>query len=174
MAGGVDNTQRFEQIGQSWLKHAFLALEDTVCSTCITNNCQTGSHLCPGCSDPYSANLNGDQDQIGSRAWVNPFTGSFPSNANDHSGHNHTGTSHRITVAMSDLLPGGNPGATYFAEGHYISPTEDTWCQAHPGECNMYNNVSYRQFTVTGGPTNFGFSAAGATVRTQPAIEAWA
>ena len=52
MIGGTDNTERFEQIGQSWLKHAFFALEDTVCSTCNTNNCQTGSHLCPGCSDP--------------------------------------------------------------------------------------------------------------------------
>src|SRR5204862_906169 len=65
MSGGADNTERFEQIGQSWLKHALFALEDTVCSTCLTNNCQTGSHLCPGCSDPYSANLNGDQGQIG-------------------------------------------------------------------------------------------------------------
>ena len=36
-------------------------------------------HLCPGCSDPYMSGLNGDQNSIGSRAWVNPFTGSFPS-----------------------------------------------------------------------------------------------
>ena len=36
MTGGTDNTERFEQIGQSWLKHAFFALEDTVCSTCVT------------------------------------------------------------------------------------------------------------------------------------------
>src|SRR5205807_1984703 len=92
MSGGTDNTERFEQIGQSWLKHTFFALEDDACGFgCNTSGCGTGSHLCPGCSDPYSAGLNGDQDSIGSRAWVNPFTGSFPSNANDHSGHNHNG-----------------------------------------------------------------------------------
>ena len=34
MSGGTDNTERFEQIGQSWVKHTFLALEDCVCGTC--------------------------------------------------------------------------------------------------------------------------------------------
>src|SRR5712672_1450195 len=114
MSGGADNTERFEQIGQSWLKHTFEALEESVCATCNTSGCETGTHLCPGCSDPYVSGLNGDQNQIGSRAWVNPFTGAFPSNANDHSGHNHDGVSHRVLVETSDLMPGGNPGATYY------------------------------------------------------------
>jgi hypothetical protein len=173
MSGGVTNDERFEQIGQSWMKHTFLALEDFVCGTCNTSGCQTGSHLCPGCSDPYVSGLNGDQNSIGSRAWVNPFTGSFPSNANDHSGHAHNGVSHRILVETSDLMPSGNPGATYFGEAAYISPHEYTWCQSHPAECNMFNNFSYRQFSVTGGPTFFNFSAVSSTVRMQPAIQAW-
>src|SRR5882757_5531750 len=173
MSGGVTNDDRFEQIGQSWMKHTFLALEDFVCGNCNTSGCQTGTHLCPGCSDPYTSGLNGDQNQIGSRAWVNPFTGSFASNANDHSGHVHNGVSHRILVETSDLMPSGNPGATYFGEAAYISPHEYTWCQSHPAECNMFNNFSYRQFSVTGGPTFFNFSAVGSTVRMQPAIQAW-
>ena len=37
----------------------------------------------------------------------------------------------------------------------------------------MYNNVSYRQFTVNGGPTNFTFSPVGSTIQMQPAIVAW-
>ena len=173
MSGGVDNTERFEQIGQSWLKHTFFALEDDACSLgCNTNGCTTGSHLCPGCSDPYSANLNGDQDQIGSRAWVNPFTGNFPSNANDHSSHNHDGVSHRVLVEVNDLNTTLNQGATYLAEAQYVAPSEYTWCQAHPTECNMYNNASYRQYSVSG-TTNFSFSPVGDTVRMQPAIRAW-
>jgi hypothetical protein len=174
MSGGVTNDERFEQIGQSWMKHTFLALEDSVCGTCDTSGCQTGTHLCPGCSDPYVSSLNGDQDQIGSRAWVNPFTGSFPSNANDHSGHSHDGVSHRILVNMTDLVPAQNTGATYYGEAAYITPHEFTWCQAHPDQCNMFNNFSYKKFTVSGGPTNFIFNQAGNTVRMDAAIQAWA
>jgi hypothetical protein len=174
MSGGANNDERFEQIGQSWMKHTFEALEDFVCGNCNTSGCQTGTHLCPGCSDPYVSGLNGDQDLIGSRAWINPFTGSFPPNANDHSGHVHDGVSHRILVDMTDLNTQQNVGATYFGEAAYISPHEYTWCQSHPGECNMFNNFSHRQFSVSGGPTFFTFSAVNSTVRMQPAMQAWA
>jgi hypothetical protein len=173
MSGGLDNAERFEQIGQSWLKHAFAALEDDDCAFgCDTNNCTQGIQLCPGCSDPYSAGLNGSQTQIGSRAWVNPFTGNFPSNANEHGGHNHDGVSHRILVEVNDLNTTMNQGATYFAEAQYVTPHEYAWCQAHPGECNMFNNASYRKYTVSG-TTNFFFNPDGSTVRTLPAIRAW-
>src|SRR5437762_10491315 len=174
MSGGTNNNDRFEQIGQSWGKHAFLALEDNACGFgCNTSGCTTGSHLCPGCSDPYSASLNYGQTGIGSRAWVNPFTGVFPSTANNHSGHTHTGTSHRVTVASSDLNPAQDSGATYFAEGQYLTPHEYTWCQSHPGQCNMYNNASYRRFNVSGSGDNYTFSSSGSTVRMQGAIKAW-
>ncbi len=174
MSGGANNNERFEQVGHSWMKHTFFALEGDVCGLgCNTSGCATGSHLCPGCSDPYTSGLNGDQNQIGSRAWVNPFTGAFPSNADDHSGHNHDGVSHRIRVEVNDLNTNLNPGATYFGEAAYISPHEYAWCQAHPGQCNMYNNVSYRPFSVSG-ISNFTFSPLGSTVRMQPAIMAWA
>jgi len=173
MSGGVNNTERFEQIGQSWLKHTFFALEDDACNLgCNTSGCATGSHLCAGCSDPYTAGLNGDQNSIGSRAWVNPFTGNFPTNANDHSGHNHNGVAHRVLVEVDDLNTTLNQGATYFAEAQYVAPSEYTWCQAHPTECNMFNNASYRQYSVSG-TTNFSFSPVGNTMRMQPAIWAW-
>ena len=173
MSGGASNNDRFEQVGQSWMKHAFFALEDNDCGFgCNTSGCSTGAQLCVGCSDAYDASLNAEQDQLGSRAWVNPFTGAFPSTANNHTGHVHTGTSHRILVEGNDLNTTMNSGATYYAESQYIAPSEYTWCQAHPGQCNMYNNASYRRFTVTG-TTSFTFSAVGATVRMSPAINAW-
>src|SRR6516165_2844352 len=182
MSGGASNNERFEQVGHSWMKHTFFALENDDCSFgCNTTGCTTGSHLCPGCSDPYDASLNGGQDGIGSRAWVNPFTGSFPGGtdrngqptANDHTGHVHDGVSHRVRVEASDLDTTLNTGATYFAEAQYIAPSEFTFCQSHPGQCNMFNNASYRQYSVSG-TTSFTFTPLGSTVRTQPAIMAWA
>jgi hypothetical protein len=170
MSGGASNNERFEQIGQSWLKHAFTALTEDACG--FGCNGVGGSHLGVGCSDPYGANLNASQSGLGSRAWVNPFTGAFPSTASNHTGHTHTGTTHRVLVEMSDLNTTLNPGATYYAEAQYVTPHEYAWCQAHPGQCNMYNNASYRRFNVSG-TTSFTFSSVGNTVRTTPAINVW-
>ena len=170
MSGGANNDERFEQIGQSWLKHAFTALTQDACG--FGCNGVGGSHLGSGCSDPYSASLNGGQNGIGSRGWVNPFTGAYPSTANNHGGHAHDGVAHRVRVEVDDLNQNLNQGATYFAEAQYVTPHEYTWCQAHPSECNMYNNVSYRQFMVSG-TTNFNFSPVGNTIWRRPAISAW-
>ena len=163
-SGGVDNLERFEQIGQSWIKHTFGADELVECNLgCNTNNCTQFSQLCPGCADPYLADENGWYDLLGSRAWANPFTGAFPSTAANHNGHAHDGVSHRIRVNVADLNTTLNAGATYFAEAQYLDPLEYTWCQTHPGQCNMYNNASYHQFLVNG-TTNFTFSPLGQTV----------
>ena len=175
MSGGASNDLKFEQIGQSSVKHAFTALTQNLCG--LGCNGVGGSRLGSGCSDPYSASLNAGPN-LGSRAWINPFTGSYPRGdsatpPNNHSGHSHNGTSHRILTEMTDLRTGDNPGATYYAEGQYVTPHEYVWCQANPGECNMYNNVSYRQYTVSGNASSFTFNPAGSTVRTKPAIEAW-
>jgi len=174
MSGGSDNTDRFEQIGQSWLKHAFTALQQNICGFGCQNS-GTGTLLGAGCSDPYSASLNGSQTGLGSRAWVNPFTGAFPGSnpsPTNHSGHTHSGTSHRILVEIDDLNTTLNPGATYYVEAQYITPHEYSWCQLHPGECNMYNNASFRQYGVSG-TTSFTFSAVGSTVQLKSAISAW-
>jgi hypothetical protein len=172
MSGGTNNNDRFEQIGQSWLKHAFTALTGNACG--FGCNGVGGSHLGVGCSDPYGSGLNASQSGLGSRAWVNPFTGAYPSTAADHTGHNDADSAptHRALVPATDLNTTMNPGATYYAEAQYVTPHEYAWCQAHAGQCNMYNNASYRQFSVSG-TTSFSFSPVGATVRTIPAINAW-
>src|ERR1051325_5385720 len=79
-SGGIDNTQRFQQIGQSWLKHAFTAASEDNCG--FGCNDVFGTHLGAGCSDLYSTNQNGIQNALGSRAWVNPFTGFFAGGSN--------------------------------------------------------------------------------------------
>ncbi len=170
MSGGSGNNERFEQIGQSWVKHAFGAEQANACFCLSTWGDLT--HLGVGCSDTYANDQNAAQDDLGSRALMNPFTGAFQPTARDHSGHAHTGTSHRILVEGSDLNTTLNPGATYYVEVQYISSDEYAWCQTHPGECNMYNNSSYRRYNVIG-TTSFTFSEAGSTVRMAPAINAW-
>jgi len=175
MSGGPTNDDRFEQIGQSSVKHAFTALTQNICG--FGCNGVGGSHLGSGCSDPYSAGLNAGPS-LGSRAWINPFSGAYPRGdsptpPNTHTGHAHVGPSHRILTEVNDLNTAMNPGATYYAEGQYVTPHEYAWCRTHTGECNMNNNVSYRRYNVTGTASPFSFSAVGSTVRTQPAIMAW-
>ncbi|MEZ5308832.1 MAG: carboxypeptidase regulatory-like domain-containing protein [Pyrinomonadaceae bacterium] len=170
MSGGPSGTDRMEQIGQSQVKHAFTALTQNVCT--LGCNGVGGSRLGSGCSDPYSAGLNAGPN-LGSKAWINPFTGEYPSTANSHGSHAHNGISHRLIVESSDLNPADNTGATYYAEGQYVTPHEYNWCQANPGQCNQYNNSSYRQYTVSGSGTSFTFSPAASTEREKPAIMAW-
>jgi plastocyanin len=172
MSGGTSNSERFEQIGQSWMKHAYFALQEDQCGFGCTP-APSGEHLGAGCSDPYDAILNGDMGSLGSRAWVNPFTGAFPTNAASHTGHGHTETSHRVVVEDDDLNTAMNPGATYYAEAQYVTPHEFAWCQSHPGECNMYNNASYRRFDVNSLGGAFHFTPNGGTVRMTSAINAW-
>lgn len=176
MSGGTDNAERFEQIGQSQMKHGFTALTQNLCG--LGCNGVGGSQLGSGCSDPYSASLNSGPN-LGSRAWVNPFTGFFPRGdsatpPNNHSGHNHSsGPGHRILTKVADLSTTQNVGATYYAEGQYVTPHEYSWCQSNPTQCNMNNNVSYRRYNVTGTASPFSFSPVGATVREKEAVRAW-
>jgi subtilisin-like proprotein convertase family protein len=171
LSGGATNDERFEQIGQSWLKHAFAAVNGDACGFGCGSG---GGGLGPGCSDPYGASLNASQSGLGSRAFVNPFTGIFPSTARDHTGHNdqNAAPTHRALVEMTDLNPALNPGAIYYGEAQYVTPHEYAWCQANAGQCNMYNNVSYRRFNVSG-TTSFTFNAVGSTVRMASAVQAW-
>jgi hypothetical protein len=175
MSGGATNDERFEQIGQSNVKHAFTALTQNICN--LGCNGTGGSNLGSGCSDPYDASLNSGPS-LGSRAWINPFTGSYPRGdsatpPNTHTGHTHLGPSHRAITEIADLVPAQNPGATYYAESQYVTPHEYVWCQSHPGQCNMYNNVSYRRFSVTNSASPFTFSPVGATVRSKSAVSVW-
>ncbi|MFZ1217723.1 MAG: hypothetical protein WAO00_00450 [Chthoniobacterales bacterium] len=171
MSGGVSDTDRFEQIGQSWVKHTYGAKQANSCNF----GCMPGGdlhHLGVGCSDTYFADQSAAQNDLGSRAWINPFTGVFSSTARDHTGHSHSPTSHMMVVENNDLDPAMNSGASYFAELLYVTPDEYAWCQAHPGECNMFNNASYLQYSITG-TTAFAFSRVGSPMRMTPALNAW-
>ena len=177
MSGGADNTERFEQIGQSWMKHTFLALARHRLRHAVTAAVAPGSASLPGMLRPVRLG-----PEWRPRAASVHARGSIllPDPSRRIQGRTttpgHTHNRHVAPDSGGNERPGSqtqNPGATYFGEAAYITPHEYTWCQTHPGQCNMFNNVSYRQFTVSGGPTSFTFSPVGSTVRMQPAIYAW-
>ena len=66
MSGGSDNADRFEQIGQSWVKHTYGAEQANACFSCQPGGDFT--HLGVGCSDTYFANQSAAQGDLGSRA----------------------------------------------------------------------------------------------------------
>lgn len=156
---------RFEQIGMGWLKHGFTALQGSLCCTC--NSSGTGSRLGVGCSDPYSASLNGIQPSLGPRSEVNAFTGAFPYPFVNGFNQGGDRVFKRIQVENSDIDPAQRPGAQFFGEGHYVTPDD-------AGSGNGFNNVSYRPMAITGAQSGgFAMQLTGSTMRTAPAIQAW-
>jgi len=152
----VSGAGRFEQIGQSWLKHGFFALSQNLC--CPNCSSTDGTHLGVGCSDPYTADRNGSQSGLGPRRQVNATTGAFaypPANPS-WSGS----TARRLQFATADIDTA--VGVRYFGESQYVSPDD-----ALAGNNN--NNASYREMSTNGSD----FSFVGSTQREKSAIEAW-
>lgn len=165
----VNGAARFEQIGQSWMKHGFTALTQNLCCTC---NGQGGAVLGVGCSDPYSATRNGTQittvGGLGPRFQVNPHTGAFvwPYMFRNAAHIPHTSVTRRLQVHIDDLNPALNGGALYYVEAQYVTP-DDAAAQ------NQDNNASYRRINITGTNPNYSAAATGTVVREHPAIRAW-
>ncbi|MEM7165447.1 MAG: dockerin type I repeat-containing protein [Planctomycetota bacterium] len=153
---------RFEQIGMSWLKHGFTALQFNACG-CGCAPSGSGSLLGVGCSDPYGSSLNGSNGSLGARSEVgDPHSGTYtyprvlsPFNADL--------TWRRLRVLTSDIVPAQNPGAEYWVEAMYITNDD-----ALAG--NAYNNASYRPVVFSAGGS---MSYNGSTARQLPAIQAW-
>jgi hypothetical protein len=156
---------RFEQIGQAWLKHGFTALQNTVCSSCLA--APNGSHLGVGCSDPYVASLNDDQNRMGPKSHVDPSNGvyTYPDSQISTTGD---AVFKRLQVHNVDLDPNLNASASYYVEGQYVSH-DDALAKVNQ------NNASYRTVNVTGtgGSGVYNISLTGSTQRQHWAIEAW-
>jgi hypothetical protein len=153
------NDGRFQQIGQSWLKHGFTALQLNLCCTCQSSG--TGTRLGVGCSDPYGSGLNGSQSGLGPRSEVNAYTGAFlyPFGSQGQTGNN---AYKRIQIPAADLNVANFPNATYYGECQYVAPDD-----AAAG--NGTNNASWRPLSRSG----FNLNATGTTRRTEPAVMAW-
>jgi hypothetical protein len=158
---------RMEQLGQSWLKHGFAAINGSACGVPCQNP-GTTIKLGVGCSDPYGSGLNGDQDGsggiggLGPRSEVNGASGLFLWPYGDQ-GVSGDAIYKRLQVHVDDVTPAMNPGARYFFEGQYV-----TFDEAQAG--NGANNPSYREAAVNPDLT---FSFVGETQPTRDALMAW-
>ena len=160
---------RFEQIGMSWLKHGFGSLNDTAagCSGASGQSCQQPPYgwrqLGVGCTDPYSADLNGSQP-LAPRSEANATTGvaAYPPSSPPEPYETYD---QRIKVAIADVDPASNVGATYWAEAQYLARDDAAWG-------NGLDNASHRQVTVGAAP-DYPIAQTGGFHEAEPALHAW-
>ena len=160
-----------EQIGMSWCKHGFCALQQTICGTCTPAGSGCPTVLGIGCSDPYTASLNGAQNDLKSRGPINPSTGSFSGTYTDPTAPSGMPASirERLAVDRNDLDPALNAGAAYFVEGQYVHIQDSE-------SNNATNNASYRRVnvgTTWSATQGYSLTLSGTTARMMPAIYGW-
>jgi hypothetical protein len=140
---------RFEQLGQSWLKHGFASTNSNFCGIC-QGPPDGGAQLGVQCSDAYGSGLNGGQSFLGPRSEVNATTGAYPwphGTATDTSV-----IGGRLQIHWPDIDPAANGGARYFAEGHYVTADDATFVNTTPPHDihgNGLNNATWREISMT-------------------------
>ncbi|MAY75482.1 MAG: hypothetical protein CMJ31_12365 [Phycisphaerae bacterium] len=156
---------RIEQIGQSYLKHGYFALQGTLCGSCIRSS-SGGAALGVGCSDPYGTGDNGNQNRLGPKSDVDPSTGFFNW---PHSQINQGGDAIfkrlQVPLAKLDFAAQEAGDVVYVGEAIYVAADDAT-------AGNDANNASYRAMRLLPNGEDFGWN--GSTQRTKPAIMAWA
>jgi hypothetical protein len=161
---------RFEQIGQAGVFHEYYALASADCGAQCTfePGHASGNWLGQGCNANHGLYLIALQDMLGPRHEINPWTGEFTFEGSHLSDpHNHDGQiEHRLQVHDADLDPAQNPGATYYAEGYYVTLDD----------VDVMNSASWKPVTVSGSPGgtwSFGMSGYGTMPTSGFALDAW-
>jgi hypothetical protein len=151
---------RFEQIGQSWLKHSFCAVSEFTCGACQSTGCST---LGVGCADTYSAGLN-DGAGGGPKYQINPLgQGSGATHVHPYdSPSGPTAIRGRLQIHDADILAGGQ----FFAEVHYVTHDEAL--------TRRYNNASWREINLTLTSMSGVFPGQASVHFLEPGIQAWA
>lgn len=164
---------RFEQLGLGWMKHVVAALAGSSCCPCQ----DPGDFrlLGVGCSDPYTAITNGDQDGLsggavgglGPRSEVDPVSGRFrwPYTTQGLAGD---AIYKRLRARVADIDPALHASALFFTESFLLSTAE-----AAAG--NARDNLSWRPVIVGPQASDGGFHllATSFTRARQPALMAW-
>jgi hypothetical protein len=168
------SNNRFEQIGMSWLKHAWCAADFFACAGGGSPN-GTCSYMTIGIADIYNANLNADQTDLGPRSEVNAATGEYPYPYVLHWNQTGDDVFKRLQVRVDDLIVGtgqDNSDIRYLAEVYYVTTDESTF-----DTDTQYNNASWRRVVRVNNPTDGGYNLnyffPSETHIEQTALEAW-
>lgn len=145
---------RFEQMGTSGVKHAFL----TINSNCDLN-CGDSHILWPGCEDVYGVGTNDSDFVLGPRQEINAFSGTWencgsffdpvPCSGSQQNNSNQTGQN-RLIVNNEELLDNDNQ-AMYMQAWYLIRD-----------DINIFNSMGYRTINPTQSSTsgNWNMNAA--------------
>jgi hypothetical protein len=163
----------FQQVGLSWVKHGFEALQYDVCNFgCkpLPKDREWGTALGVGCSDPYQGDIFRGTN-LSKRSEVNPTTGNFDglTAARTMMSPVRSVVERGLLVKEEDLA---FQDARYFIEAQYITADD-----ALAG--NSRNNVSYKEVDVRVNRREnkidkIVISETGRdTKRGEPAISAW-
>ena len=158
---------RLIQIGQSWCKDGFCALQQSQCGNCQPAGGGCPELLGPGCSDPYSSSLNGDQSGLAPRSQCNPATGFFVYPPQNLPAAAPT-LGRRLQIRSIELNPNATTeDARFYMDAFYLH-IQDYEAGNH------LNNGSYRRFNV-GELSSSGYqlSMTGPTNLGLPGIFAW-
>lgn len=158
---------RLTQLGQSWCKDGFCALQQNECGSCQPADSGCPELLGPGCSDPYSDSLNGQQNGLAPRSQCNPATGQYQFPPTDLLAPEAT-VGRRLRIRQFDLNPNVNgPETRFYMDAFYLHPQD-----YEAG--NHLNNGSYREAVVgTLSSAGYRISMTGNTQLGKPAIFAW-
>ncbi len=159
------SNDRFEQIGQSWLKHAFFALSSSQCTTSCSGT--DGTELGIGCTDTYSNGLNASQSGLGPRYEVNPWDGAWDYqgsvfDSGEGGGPSNNAVTRRLRMHDADLTASGS----FYAEGYYVCIDDS----------DVMNSASWKPISPSGsagGTWSFGMSGSGTLPNSGFALDAW-
>jgi len=133
---------RFEQIGESWVKHGFYAASNDQCGgTCDFTT--FADRLGVGCTDTYGANTNANVRYLAPRSEIDPWAG-FWDSTNSHLNapvHAHGPIDHLMKVRDADLDQATNGNATYVGEAYYV----------HYQDMNVMNNAAWKPIVYRSG-----------------------
>jgi hypothetical protein len=159
---------RFEQLGASGLKHAFLSTNSNCgCSGASGSVLWVGNG---GCEDTYGVSTNNSTGSLGPRGEITAHTGVWQRcgsifdpdcNGAQDPAPPFSGPSdpRRLTVPEADLT---TAGAQYFFESWYVVRDD----------VDIFNTMAWRTITPTFNGTSWSFGPFGAQ-SSGPAIDAW-